>query len=333
MDITIKFDNYNGGSEEGVRVYRSDAVISSAALPAPLATLPPGATEYVDTTAVRGSKYYYRFGVFLGTDEVLTKNYMVLAVAPVDTGPGPQILQAGDWELGFFGYCNSATFISYGGLVAALGLEVGNATTDYGWMKMAYKGKVIFVPRSTVRNSISFNQLYQAGAVYGTNDNGPVVPTGAVATNQFRIQDIGGFSFIPRIMKGTADGEALPTSRLEPNDTIPASNEYDDIMGALMKVKRYNSDTTYGRFGNIEDVGVVILSSGYAVHDHCQQMASYADASLVLLRGGRRYYNEMKVATRVRYPVAATQVAVTGTAEYSNYTVIGGWRPILELVM
>jgi hypothetical protein len=52
MDITINFDNYNAGVDDGVKVYRSDSAILSASLPAPLATLPSGATQYIDTTAV-----------------------------------------------------------------------------------------------------------------------------------------------------------------------------------------------------------------------------------------------------------------------------------------
>jgi hypothetical protein len=333
MDITIKFDNYNGGSEEGVRVYRSDTPIDSAALPEPLATLPPGATQYVDATAVRGNKYYYRFGVFLGGDEVLTKNRLILAVAPVDTGPGPQILVAGDWDLGLFGFCTSANFISYGGLVSALGLEVGTAATDFGWMKMAYKGKVIFVPRSVLRDTVSYNQIYQAGAVFGTNDNGPVVPTGAVPTNQFKLQDISGFSFIPRLMKGTADGAALPTGKLNPDATIPAVNEYDDIMGALMMSKRHNADTTYGLFARIDETVCRQLQSGAGIHDLCQQMASYNNAGLAVARGGRRYSDEPRVATIAQVPVGNASGTVATSGTFTSSMVYSGWRPILELVM
>lgn len=330
MDITIKFDNFNGGTEDGVRVYRSDAVISSAELPEPLATLPAGTTQYVDTTAVRGSKYYYRFGVFKGTDEVLTKNIMVLAIAPADTGPGPQTLQAGDWDLGYFGYCNSASFISYGGLISALGLEVGTAMTDYGWYKVAYKGKVMFIPRSVLRTGVTYNQIYQAGAVFGTNDNGPVTPTGAVATNQYKLQDIGGFTFIPRLMKGTADGAALPANKTDFDINVPA-NEYDDIMGAFYPNKRHTNDVTYQAFGRINEVGAPIYASGSATTDLCQQMASYANAGITVGRGGRRYYDDMKISTISQMAVGNTTTANVGFG--AGYTVNGAWRPILELVL
>ncbi|HEX9137445.1 MAG TPA: hypothetical protein VF905_10975 [Nitrospirota bacterium] len=72
MNITITFDNANGGREEGIHVYRSNSAFEVDALPAPIATLPPGATQYVDDAVVLGGKYYYRFGIFLNGQMLLS---------------------------------------------------------------------------------------------------------------------------------------------------------------------------------------------------------------------------------------------------------------------
>jgi hypothetical protein len=328
MDITINFDNYNAGVDDGVKVYRSDSAILSASLPAPLATLPSGATQYIDTTAVRGSKYYYRFGVVKGADEVLSKNYVVLAVAPADTGPGPQTLQAGDWDLGLFGYCTSANFFSYGGLAAALGVTVGTASTDYGWLKMAFKGKVIFIPRSALRYSVSYNDLYLAGVVFGTNDNGPVVPTGMTPTNQYKIQNLNGFSFVPRMMKGTADGAALPV-RKTAADAVNPGSEYDILIGSLLNTPRYIGDLSYGNLGRIDDISGAGTSANasYITTDLVQQMVSYNNAGQTVCRGGRVFTGPPNVAYAVPVPVNSVLAGVSG------WSVIPQWRPILELLM
>lgn len=332
MNITITFDNFNGGLEEGIRVYRDNAPIADGALPAPLASLPPGTTQYLDGTAVRGSKYYYRFGVFSGTDELISPNKAVLAVAPNDTGPGPNTIVAGDWDLGYFGYCKSADFLSYGALFGLLGIAAGGsaALTDVGWIKVAYKGKVLYIARSTARYAQTFNSLYQAGAVYGTNDNGPVVPTGAVATNQYKPQTVGAYTFIPRILKGMPDSSALPASKADKDAVQLASHEFDDIMGMFFDAPRSNSDTKYGLFGRLDEIAYLFSSSW--MMEWVQSQVGWAPGQAVG-RGVRpgNVYN-VRLAT-----ISVTTPALDyGTITYpgvGNVTFYPSWRPVMELVM
>jgi hypothetical protein len=331
MSITIRFDNYNSGLEEGVRVYRSETPIEDAALPAPLATLPPGSTSYVDDTSVRGTKYYYRFGVFQGTDELISPNKAVLVVAPEETGPGPNTLLMGDWDLGYFGYCPSTDLTSYGGLATLLGITAGNApTADFGWHKVAYKGKVLFIARGSARNSIAFNSLYLAGAVYGTNDNGPVVPTAQAATNQYRPQTINGYTFIPRILKGAPDGSALPALKPDANAVQAEPHEFEDIMSQFVNASRSTTDETYGSFGRNDMVHLPGVSTG-SYTEHVQQQAGW-DNTKIITRGQR-----LGDGVLVRIPTVFQPAPSTTSGGFANgggtYTIYPVWRPVLELVI
>lgn len=68
--------------EEGHRVYRSTSPIDPHALPAPLATLPAGSTEYVDSTVAPSTTYYYRVSAFLLTLEQVATEVTVTTGAP-----------------------------------------------------------------------------------------------------------------------------------------------------------------------------------------------------------------------------------------------------------
>lgn len=331
MSFTINFDNYNGGAEEGVRVYRSETPIVDGALPAPLATLPPSSTTFVDETAVRGAKYYYRFGLFQGTDELISPNKAFLVAAPEDTGPGPQQLVMGDWDLGLFGFVKSADFVSPGGLVGLLGITEGTTTTlDNGWMKVAYKGKVLFISRGAVKVAISFNHLYNAGVVYGTNDNGPVVPSGQTPTNQYRPQTIAGYTFVPRLLKGQPDGSAFPAVKPDATAVQAASHEYEDILSQFINSPRSTSDLSYGRFAR-NDVVHLPGTSSYSHSEHVQQQAGW-DVTKIITRGQRLNDNITPRLTTIFQPLPTTTNAsfANGGGTYSIYLC---WRPVLELVI
>jgi hypothetical protein len=330
MNIAINFDNFNDGTEEGVYIYRATAPIPDNALPAPLATLPPGAKQYIDTTAVRGTKYYYRFGVFKGTDVLASPNKTILAVAPEDTGPGPKVITMGDWDLGFFGYCPSADFISYGTLTGLLGVTAGTASFEYGWWKVAYKGKVLFVARSGIRHSLTYNDVYAAGAVFGTNDNGVVVPTGATPVNQYRPLTVGEFTVIPRLLKGSSEGKAFPASVLYPTAKID-SNEYDDILGRFALSGAFVADPAACAFGRADWMMVTAPHSNSRA-EFTASLAGWTAASC-LLRGLGKNTMAWQVPARA---AGAVNTADFGSMAYPGLQVYGfttAWRPVLELAM
>lgn len=54
----------SNGAELGHRVYRADVPMDPDEMPAPVATLGPDVTEYVDESVLEGSTYFYRVGAF-----------------------------------------------------------------------------------------------------------------------------------------------------------------------------------------------------------------------------------------------------------------------------
>lgn len=334
MNITLSFDNYNGGTEDGVHVYRDIAPIPDTPLPTPLATLAAGSVSYVDSTVIRGTKYYYRFGIFKGSDELLSPNKVVRAVAPSDTGPGPQQLTMGDWDLGFFGLTKSSDLVTYVALANFLGLTTGSAVTDYDWLKFAYKGKVLFVAKAAARYNLTYASIYVAGGVYGTNDNGLAVPTGSVATNQYKPLIIGSWTVLPRIMKGLPDNGTKPADRgIALQATALPSNEFDDVIGSICNDAKYTGDTNYGYFGRFDADLTTPLTAGQGISDYCQQTSGFTDLTNTILRGGRN------AGTAAMSPASLFACLVTGVNSSSalwtgsSMTIFGGWRPVLELVL
>ena len=105
--------------------------------------------------------------------------------------PGPRYMKAGNRDWGFWGFTTPGMFpnieplgvnaiFSNDALCEHLGLHT-TGTNEYGnpvWMKFAWNGKILFVPLKPLRRSISWNQIYNAGCVYGTGDQGIVPPNG-----------------------------------------------------------------------------------------------------------------------------------------------------------
>lgn len=124
--------------------------------------------------------------------------------------PGSEYLMAGDKQNGFYGFVQPEDFgliasnpegkqeLSATNLATAIGLTGGSAINDkVAWMKFSRKGKTLFVPVKPLRHSTTWNQIYNAGAVYGDDSVGLVPPNGRVGkrlsvdatTNSFLITE------------------------------------------------------------------------------------------------------------------------------------------------
>lgn len=336
MNLTINWSNYNGGTEDGVNIYRDVNPIPDTPLPSPLATLAAGSTSYVDTTVVRGTKYYYRIGIFKGGDQQLTKNRAIRAVASTDTGPGPQTIANGDWDLGYFGITRSTDLISYGNLASNLGLgSTGSIMTDRDWIKLAYKGKVLLIARNTARYNLTYNALYAAGAVFGTNDNGLIVPSGAVATNQYKPQIIASFTYIPRLLQGLPSSVSAYPATATNNTSLtadPGSNEWDDIMGAIIGgTARWTGDTATAKLTQLRDDFGAYLGATCAA-DYCQGLPNIANTT-TLWRGGRLASATWNPGPCASIPVASVSTTSSTLNGSTGQSVFPVWRPVLELVL
>lgn len=101
-----------------------------------------------------------------------------VSVGIPDSGPGPTTLKAGDINEGYFGITTLSELFTPDQVVAAGPMSKGtpNATanTDQaGWLKFIKAGKIFYIAKRPFRiTDIAWSDIYAAGLVYGTNDNG-----------------------------------------------------------------------------------------------------------------------------------------------------------------
>ncbi|MNE25872.1 hypothetical protein D3C80_1192150 [compost metagenome] len=283
---------------DGFRIYRSLTPLDDNALPAPLATLAANVFEYIDTTALRNTVYYYKIGAYLGAQESLSLN-KPLAFMPY-TGPGPQTLIRGDYKVGFFGEMLLDELIGYDDFRTLMGIT-GWATPTVKstkWLKFVNNGTILFFPADGgFATSVQPAQIYIAGLMYGTNldavFNASLKSTFGTV-NQVRPLTIRGDVFIPR----------LPISRA--NRTIFTSTASDLYGGEI--------DTCFGAMylgrGKLVEYPLVL---GDYVNDSNQFFVSCSGTTQISRGSG-------------------TFDAVSGlghTATHPNYQ----YRPVLELVL
>ena len=111
----------------------------------------------------------------------------------LDHGPGPgeeSLTYDETTDTGYYGLVDSGDFISGDDLCSAIGLSAGNSQhSDTPWMKF-YVGPdaacnafvrrgetaqayVAFIPQKPIRYDLVWDDIYDAGAVFGTGDSGP----------------------------------------------------------------------------------------------------------------------------------------------------------------
>ncbi len=226
-----------------------------------------------------------------------------------ESGPGVQLLTKGDLQAGFFGEVSSSELFSTSQLSDQVEYNAGTILEEYPiWLKFAYKGKFLFIPKSPIKNLVSWLALYNAGLVYGTDDTGPFsaqLPT--LNTNQLRVATRGRYRFKVRLMRG------LPT---DPHVTSATTNDSDFLADSewnrlLYKVSNELTSASVGTKWaeyTARELGVDASPNKFTiVQEH--------DASFnnIVGRGG----------TGIRYiPMLAKAVATV-----NNY-----WRPVLELL-
>lgn len=231
MPIRLDWIDHNATADSR-KVYRSTSKIDVGNLGVPLATLPGDALTYTDNTVKRGITYYYVVTSVQGADEAPSAQY-IMAYIPY-TGPGPQTLLRGTWEIGYFGRLPVEDILSHGELVAACDLTSSitvNTLPNNYWHKVVYKGKILFFPNLHIGNACAWQTFYQKGLAYGAEPsaNWPTAVKTLLGTiPQGKIITSGSHRFMVR----------LPTSRetLLTTGTTPASlrgGEIDKIFAAL----------------------------------------------------------------------------------------------------
>lgn len=122
-------------------------------------------------------------------------------VTDYTNAPGNKVLVAGTRENGFYGFVQPQEFgkiesnpeaqqdVSATNLALAIGLSGGTAINqDTAWMKFSRKGEIYLVPVKPLRHSVTWNAIYNQGAVYGTGGTGVNPPNGR-AGNRLAVVD------------------------------------------------------------------------------------------------------------------------------------------------
>ncbi|QXO09594.1 hypothetical protein pEaSNUABM11_00170 [Erwinia phage pEa_SNUABM_11] len=238
MSFTLRWNNPNTIATV-VNIYRDTKDISPSALPAPLATLSNGETEYRDTTAVSGQTYYYLTTVTANGKIVATASQKYTVA--VRRGIGPNTLISGDDRLGFYGAV--ATEDQWYGSQLPAGFlamfPTAFATTDRVPLnKFTRGGKIFYMLTSISPGWATWADLYRNGLVYGTGDFGP---TGGHGTLTDTLQDAKIISqnetYRMRLVRGLSSASASPAfafneaynAKTHDETDLTAFNEYNDL--------------------------------------------------------------------------------------------------------
>lgn len=222
------------------------------------------------------------------------------------SGPGNKKIIKGNKELGFFGQVTAQELMSYPSFFAQVapkrGVQPGYAASAQTWFKFIYKGKVLFVPRYFIATSLSWEDLYAAGAVYGVRGPGALPIPNGNPVDQVKLLTVseslnGGLKTWPlkvRLFDG-ANGNATLTADYPTDQT-----EWDVIWDRFFTEKWDNSNWQG-------------LNNGYAnMWSFIQERTS--DGSYAGIRGGSNNYQSKNVS------------AVSSASSSFN------WRPVIELV-
>jgi hypothetical protein len=272
-----------------------------------LATIAGSATSYADTAAVRNTVYYYIVGHVRSGQELLSQQ-LIQGHFP-DSGPGSQTLLRGDWNLGYFGTV-PAVQMTLPSLLNAVypysspGSD-GNVTL---WHKFVRKGKILYVPNYSF-GSPTFSQLYNAGFVFGTNDNGafPFAPSGVLIAgytapaNQYKVFSIGAYQFIVRSFKAS---DKPTSSYVTLGQADQQSSEIEDLLGRLG-----NTLNTWAPQDKWND-----LAPGTWMNSTFTQHFSSSGYNIT---NGHGSYMDAMVATNVQ----------------QGYNPAPGWLPVFELIL
>lgn len=274
--MPIKLD-WDGGSVDidGYRVYRSEKPMDPLNLPVAIATLGKSIKTWTDNDTPRGKLYYYRISGYKGEDIAVTFE-RAISYTPY-TGPGPSELVCGDWEAGFFGEMLFNDFLSmptFSAFTAARGCTIAGSSVALRWLKMAYKGSVLFIPDGSI-GTLTWNMVYAAGLVYGSLNTDlipPIIKSSKGIINQNTKITIGEDEFIVRLPRSKSDP-------LEPLISSPqfGGHEFDLVYAKLFVDRNRNEWGSAKGFRSYRPLnGVYVLTSDLG----------NANATQSLVRGG-----------------------------------------------
>ena len=231
------------------------------------------------------------------------------SIGSIGLGPGPNKLIAGTMQEGFFGLVTSSQFITGDALASAITLTNGtsqNSTTD--WLKLASGGKILFSPMKAIRYDISWNHIFNKGAVWGDG-----------TTGGDRTVQVQGFTFKVRLFRGL-------NNNYDPKQ-VPAGytgvhchgSEWNRLILPLHVGAKTGS---WGSYGSNVESGLPYWGT------------DFTDADLQVASGnGRASWCQNYVhSSAARCVRGVDGVAHSRVDASSGTSTTYGWRPVLELV-
>jgi len=301
-------------SEEQHRIYKSSTPMTLGMLPTPIATLSSNVTEYIDYDVIEGNTYYYRISAVRGSDEAVSDELMMVA-EELNLGPGSQELIAGNMTAGFFGEVPTSELITGDDLATQIGLTAGTSQfSNEPWLKFALDDNIIYVAKKPYRHTVSWQHIYQAGAVYGTNDNG------SNSSGGNRLQDanisVDGFSLDVTLLRG-ANADPTGTDSVGYDLAYTHTSEWNRLMYSI-------HSGVHTATSNPSSPSVP-----YA------QWASYSDSDLLVHRdfgsGSYSWVQETPATSTQRLNRGSFGVTYVYRYTATNTGTAFGWRPCLRL--
>ena len=257
------------------------------------------------------------------------------------TGPGPTDLDYDPTtDTGYYGLATSDEVANGTTVAGDIGLGDGSDfNNDTGWLKF-YVGpdadcnadgvaKVVFIAKETLRYNLDWDSIYNAGAVYGTGDNG-VADSGSPEPQDAQVT-YDGYTFKVRLLTGSAADPATEGyGNMSCAEDHGAGSEWNDLL--------YRVHTAVPDCGNV----TVGMDGGYSTTYHGgpqdgDNWATYSNAELQIYysdagNGTACWCQEQGNNTARRVYRGRHGVAFFGTNASDDTSSSYGWRPCLELV-
>jgi hypothetical protein len=223
-------------------------------------------------------------------------------------------------DTGYFGTVSSAEFISGSALASSIGLTSGTAINDTtDWLKFYWHGQIHYIPMKPLRHSVSWDAIYDRGAVYGVSSMG-LFGKGTVAPSvvQNREVTIGTDTFRVKLLKGAENGDVDGSTSFPAADESGRNSEYNDL------IYRVHQDVPSSASG-------LTFDGGGQIGDN---WASYTDTDLVIAAGDGRYklaIERRSDSTSRRVLRGATRLSYLDSTTSSGVHTARGWLPSLVL--
>ncbi|ANZ48735.1 putative virion structural protein [Erwinia phage vB_EamM_ChrisDB] len=206
MGIKLKWDDQADQQLDAIEIYRSDTQIDENNPGTPIVVLGGDAVEWEDDSVRIGNTYYYSIAVVKGSNRSFAANQTQGYYS--NLGPGPSKVIRGDWVRGYFGEITPTEWATVtditdkikAKLKSVVGITLATNTSDI-WYKFVYKGKILLIPNRQLITSSNWQNGYNAGFIYGTDDFGKTPEGDAGNVNQLTVIEVGGYQFIARAIR------------------------------------------------------------------------------------------------------------------------------------